>query len=469
MEPFLYSNSMTSSSVSNFLGWDFYILLAIIIFGITYLAGFSYFYLMQLRTKWSEANLRFIILALDIPKANEQSPKATENMFSYLGGAHGGVTFFEKWFEGKFQVSFSYELISLEGYTQFLIRCPIEFRNLVETSVYSQYPDAEIIEVDDYVDNLPHRFPDEEYDIWGTEFMLAKPNPYPIKLYREFEYISGPSETQFKDPMALLMDLYSSLGLGEYVYLQIIIVPIGFDWIEESEKEAAKILGRKPAYKKDMSDRFVEVMGEVSEFIYPLWGDIEEKPRQEEKQPTMMDLTPKQKKQIEAVQEKASKLAFEVKIRAVYIAKKEVFHKAKVANGLVGYMKQFTALDLNNLMPDIKGTLTKTSYFSKKQRLIIKKNNIIRNYINRDDFAGSRSSILNIEELATLWHFPIEASVKGPLIKKAPGRKADAPSSLPVSEGKQELISEDLNFKFDEDKKEESKEINIPENLPFID
>lgn len=454
--------------VSNFSVWDFFILIAIIVFGITYVVAFSYFYLMHLRSKWAESNLRFIVLAIDVPKANEQSPKATENMFTYLSGAHSTPTFFEKWFEGKFQLSFSYEVISLEGYSQFLIRTPIEFRNLLETSVYSQYPDAEIIEVDDYVNNLPHRFPDEEYDVWGTEFMLARPNPYPIKMYREFEHISGPSETQFKDPMAILLDLYSSLGPGEQLWFQMILTPIGFDWIKESEKEVAKVLGRKPAYKEDISDKFIKAMGEASEFIYPLWGDIEEKPKKEERQPSMMELTPKQKKQVEAIEDKASKLAFEVKIRAVYIAKKEVLNRSKVASGLVGYMKQFIALDLNNLMPDIKYTLTKTTYFSKASRLLTKKNNIVRNYVDRDNYAGSRSSILNIEELATLWHFPIEASVRAPMIQKAPGRKADAPSTLPVLEDNKEEESDDFNIMFEGKKTEETTK-SVPENLPFID
>jgi hypothetical protein len=38
---------------------------------------------------------------------------------------------------------------------------------------------------------------------------------------------------------------------------------------------------------------------------------------------------------------------------------------------------------------------------------------------------------MNIEELATLWHFPAEASVQSSLLQKAPGRKAEAPASLP--------------------------------------
>ncbi|RLC36000.1 hypothetical protein DRH27_05950, partial [Candidatus Falkowbacteria bacterium] len=49
--------------------------------------------------------------------------------------------------------------------------------------------------------------------------------------------------------------------------------------------------------------------------------------------------------------------------------------------------------------------------------------------------------IYNIEELATLWHFPVEASVKAPLIQKAPGRKAEPPMSLPVGK---ETVGEEL-------------------------
>ena len=195
--------------------WVFFINIGWILIAVVLLYGISLIYLQKIRSQWAAKNLKYIILAIDVPKGNEQSPKAAENMFTYLSGAHGSVNFFEKWFEGKFQASFSYEIVSLEGYTQFLVRLPIEFRNLIETSVYSQYPDAEISEVDDYVETVPHRFPDEEYDVWGSEFVQAKSWPFPIKLYQEFEHKFGESETQFKDPMASLMDLCSSLREGE--------------------------------------------------------------------------------------------------------------------------------------------------------------------------------------------------------------------------------------------------------------
>lgn len=463
--------------------WEFFINFGWIVLASIYIYAFLILYLGYIRAKWANENLRFVLLAIDIPKSNIQSPKATENMFTYLAGAHGTSNFFEKWFEGQFQVSFSYEIVSLEGYTQFLIRTPTKFRKLVETSVYSQYSEAEITEVEDYVDAVPSKFPDEEYDVWGSEFVLANNWVYPIKMYTEFEDKSSPSEIMFKDNMAALMDLNSSLGPGEYFWFQIIVIPTGFDWVKESEKEIDKVIGRKSKTKKDLSDYLVEGMGEASEIVYELWRDIEDKPK-EERQPSLLELTPKQKKQIEAIQYKSSKLAFEAKIRVVYIAKKEVMDKAKVANGFVGYVKQFSALDLNAIKPDLKFTMTKTAYFSKKSRLIKRKNNIVRNYINRHDFSGKSPFILNIEELATLWHFPIEASVKAPLIQKAPGRKSDAPSDLPLSEDFTTKPLDDFEFESDvagkddelineDEKNETERELSndnsdVPENLPFV-
>ena len=149
----------------------------------------------------------------------------------------------------------------------------------------------------------------------------------------------------------------------------------------------------------------------------------------------MLDLTPKEKERVEGVHMKATKLGFNTKIRVVYMAKKEILDKAKVFSGFVGYIKQFGALDKNSFKPDLKFTMTKTVYFMKDSRLIKKKRNLFNNYIHRST-NGRDMFLLNIEELATLWHFPVEANVKAPLIQKAPGRKADAPASLPIIEEK---------------------------------
>jgi hypothetical protein len=447
--------------------WRFFIYFGWMILAILFLHGVLQVWLMKKREQWT-STVTYTLLAIDIPRGNEQTLKAVENIFTYLSGAHGSINFFEKWFEGKVQLSFSLEIASIEGYTQFIIRTPEKFRNLVESAVYSQYPDAEISEIDDYVSDVPHKYPDGEYDVWGSEYIYANNHMLPIKVYSKFEHLLGPSETQFKDPSASLIDLCSSLGPGEQFWYQIIVVPIGFDWMDEGDELVDQILQKKKIGKKGLFMQFLEWLGELSEVFYAIWGDIERKDEEvKETGLSMMELTPKQKHQVEAVHDKISKLGFKVKVRTVYVSRIEDMNKSKVANGFVGYMKQFASLDLNNLKPDVKYTMTKAEYFRKNKHITRKKNNIINNYVNRDAVAGTKPGIMNIEELATLWHFPVEASVQSSLLQKAPGRKAEAPAGLPqeieagIESNEPDFLSEvqengDKKYNLDEvlDKKE---------------
>ncbi len=430
--------------------WTFFTNFAWPFFGLIFVIGVRDLYLSWLRGKWSMTH-KFSLLAIDIPRGNEQSPKAVENMFTYLGGAHGSISFFEKWFEGLYQKSFSFEIISIGGSTQFLVRTPSEWRSLVESAVYSQYPDAEIFEVEDYVNNVPHEIPNDEYDFWGSEFIQGAPEVYPIKCYREFEDLTGPKETQFKDPMASFMDLCASMNQDEQFWFQLIVIPIDFKWVKKSEKEIDKLLGRKPKPHQSLFSKFLVGLGEASESIYPIWGEVGPD-KKEDKPKTLLDLTPGEKEKVEAIQLKASKLGFDVKIRVIYMAKKEAMNRAKAVSGFVGYIKQFLSLNLNNLKPELKKTATKTAYFNKKSRLIQKKRRIFDAYINRSDWIGATAGVFNIEELATLWHFPLEAVSKSATLQRVPGKKANAPSMLPLDTDIPGSSGEFLNFFSDEEK-----------------
>jgi hypothetical protein len=458
---------------------------------ITFLWGAFKLWIFYRQGQWAGKNAKYTLLAIDIPRGNEQSPKAVENLFAYLAGAHGSINLIEKYWEGKFQLSFSFETISIGGYTQFLIRTPIIFRDLVESAVYAQYPDAEITEVDDYT--APYkgiRFPNDKYDIWGTEFVLQNGNAYPIKTYEEFEHQMGEPETHFRDPMAALMDLCSSLMPGENLWYQILVIPIGFDWMGELDKEVSKILGEKAKGAKNIltqgADAALAIISEFSKAILPS-GEVEKK-KDDKKDDAlkMMNLKPKQKKRVEGIENKSGKVAFKFKIRMVYFSEKEVMNKSKVVNGFVGYIKQFTAIDLNSFKPDMDKTATSAAYLFRGSHLNTKKNKIFHNYLKREVTAGRMPGLLNVEELATIWHFPNEAVVKAPLIQKAPGRKAEPPMTLPqgeamISEEKVEpLFLNELQSDIDKEpasastEKEESVETEEdnkglpPDNLPFV-
>ncbi|MFH0892005.1 MAG: hypothetical protein V1867_04450 [Candidatus Falkowbacteria bacterium] len=433
--------SLDLSPIYDFLSLpaDVFLLRLIILFGwipicVIILFSIKEIWMHYINIKWGSEQ-KFTLLAIDIPRGNAQSPKAVENIFTYLAGAQQSLNLIEKYWIGKFQLSFSLEIVGIDGYTQFLIYTPVIFRDLVESAIYSQYPDAEITEVNDYTQEAPKRFPDEEYDIWGAEFIQVKSPAYPIKLYEEFIHLFGEPEEQFKDPMASLMDLYSSLKSGEQIWFQIIITPIDFSWTAMSDGEVGKILGEKK--KADgLIDKTIKLLTDslwsMGEIIYKT-GATEVKKKEDESL-KMFNLKPKERKQIESIQLKSAKVGFGSKMRFIYLSKKEIMNKPKALNGFVGYMKQFAALDLNNLKPDTKVTGTSAQYFFTGLRLKWKKNKIMSYYVSRDGFSGKSPGILNIEELATIWHFPVEAVVKAPLIQKTPGRKAEPPMSLPLVE-----------------------------------
>lgn len=412
--------------------------------------GILHIWLHHRRHLWGSKQ-KYILLAIDIPRNNAQSPRAVENMFIYFAGAHGTLSLIEKWWEGKYQLNFSFEIVSIGGYIQFLIHTPASFRNLVETAVYSQYPDAEIYQVEDYVTPVPDRYPDDEYDLWGAEFIQCANPVLPIRTYPEFEHKMGELEVQWKDPLASLMDLMSSLQKGEQLWYQIILVPIGEEWKKEREKFIAKILKEKlPTSKANNAvDSLLKWMGDFSEQIYSIWGDIEDKKKDSDPL-KMMNLKPYQKTQIEAADMKTNKLGFDVSIRAVYVSRKEVMNKAKAVNGFVGYIKQFNTNDLNSLKPDMKVTATSATYFFTKKRIINKKNKIMYAYKSRSDTLGRKPWVMNVEELATLWHFPIDAVVKAPLVQRASARRVEPPMSLPFgSDVKKNLITKEPIFEED--------------------
>lgn len=402
---------------------------------IVMLHGLLQVWLHERRLAW-EHHQKFILLAIDVPKNNVQSLMAVENMFTYFAGGHGTFTLIEKWWEGKVQLGFSFEIVSVGGYIQFLVRAPVHFRDLVESAIFSQYPDVEIYEVEDYTALAPKSFPDDEYDIWGSEFIQTAPEILPIKTWPAFEHDFGEKEVKYRDPMSALMDLMSSLRKGEQLWYQIVVVPTGNEWTAHAAHYIDELLGKSHGATagNNLVDTILKWMTVVSEMVYKLWEHIEDKHDDKGSEKKFPELAPGPKAKIEAAEMKASKIGFEVTIRAIYLSRKEVMNKPKVVNGFVGYIKQFAANNLNGLKPDGKMTMTSASYFFTKRRILHRKNNIMYGYKHRSDLIGRPPWIMNVEELATLWHFPLDAVTKAPLIQRSAGRRIEPPMSLPIDD-----------------------------------
>lgn len=372
---------------------------------------------------------KYVLLAIDIPALNVQTPKAVEQMFAQLAGAFYDPDLKDKLKDGYKQRWFSFEIISIEGYIQFLVWTEDAFRDLVEAVVYAQYPDAEVVEVEDYVGAAPDAYPNDTHDIWISDFGLAEDNAYPIRSYREFEHAIS-KDTVLKDPMGTFLESFSRLGPGEQMWFQILVEPIGNSWKEDAIHKIKEVIGEKAAPHGDTildhmlraPQKFLEALGDE---VFS--REASEAHGHEEKAgpPNQLQyLTPGMGKLVEAMEAKIGKLGFKTKIRGLYLAKKAVFNPRRGINALVGAINQYNIPSANSLVPTYGGT-TNSRKNLKRKKLLMKA------YKKRKISAGGKPCILNIEELATIWHFPM-SHVKTPLVQKAASKQAEPPSGLPV-------------------------------------
>jgi len=387
-----------------------------------------------------QSDFKWILLAIDVPKENLQTPRAVENVFSHLAGAHETRDLIEKYYYAQYQRWFSMEIVSIEGYVQFLIRAEKKHIDLTEAAIYAQYPNAEITPVEDYMENYPHHYPDKDWDCWGVEFQHVKEYIFPIRTYIDFEH-KLEKEGNFKDPMAVLMEQFTHIGRGEMAAIQIICQPINQKWKEKGFKHAREVMGREDEAKASWIEKIIgspfKLLIWITEEIFGMVGEEEEKSKAD--QWLAFKLTPGERAGLEALEEKCSKVGWGVKIRGIYVARKEVFQKSKVHFGMVGYFKQFTNEGSNGIKPDYKGTGTTAHYIFKDVRKNWRKNHIFHAFKARSDWRGRLPTILNVEELATIWHFPM-AYIAAPSLRKAEVKRVEAPVGLPIVETEEEAM-----------------------------
>ena len=379
----------------------------------------------------------WVLLAIDMPQLNIQTPKAVEQLFSHLAGALALPNLANTFRQGFKQKWFSLEIVSIEGYIQFLIRTEVSFRDLVEAAVFAQYPQAEITEVEDYTKEFPNKFPDTTYDMWGSDFGLAESFAYPIRTYMEFEHSSA-EENILKDPMGTFLESFTRIDHGEQVWFQILLEPTDNSWKEKVIKKIKDMVGEMVSLsgvKKTSGwvDLFTGVPSKaLTEIVNQLAGNTAASAdsviKKKEAGSKLSQLTPGQKKLLEAMENKITKIGFKTKLRAVYIARKEVFKPERSVNALFGAINQFNIPSANSIVP--KSTIS-TNYFWKGSRGERRQTLMMSAYKKRKMKSGGNPFIFNIEELATIWHFPM-SSVKTPLLQKTEFKKAEPPSGLPM-------------------------------------
>lgn len=367
------------------------------------------------------ASLEWTLLEIRIPSEVNKSPKGMEQVFASIYGVFlAPVRWQDKLFKGKVPDWFSFEISGTGGEIHFYVRTQKVYRNLVESQIYAQYPDAELIEVEDYASALPAFLPNEEYDLWGGELIFSKEDPYPIRTYPDFEEKStGPEAAKRIDPVASLAETISTLEYKEHIAIQLLIRPAGDDWVKKGQSVVDKLMGKKSKPKEDWLAKAVFGIDALLPGGAPA--------KKEEKKEQQEQLSPGKQDVLKAVERSFTKLGFESGIRLIYIFPKGNFHKTHLA-AMNGAFKQFASPALNSFKFN-KGTTPPIRGFRYKQKAYARK--VIMYDAFRDRSFVQKPIILTTEELATVYHFP-DVTVKSPLLPRVEAKKGEPPAGLPV-------------------------------------
>jgi len=386
------------------------------------------------RNELWDAKQKRILLEIRIPRDNLKPIRAMELVFTGLWQIYADPSWIELWWDGQELLSYSFDIVSVDGTPHFYIRCYKSAKGLIETHIYSQFPEAEITEVEDYVKKVPQDIPNKEWDLWGTDYKLTNKSCYPIKTHTDFETEREAKEEKRTDPMSALLEGMGSLKKGEQIWVQIRAKPILIEipWVKEGKEEINNLVYRKKSPKPTSI---------IEGVIAILMGNL---PKKEEKKdemiPPEMKLTPGEREVVAGIERKISKFGYQVGIRYIYLAKKDVMVRPNLRLPM-SYFTNF-GTNTNALIPDGK-TVTKVRkkwydpFWFPQRRLYLQKRKTFRKYINRLPYnfpLPGGTFVLNTEELATLWHFPSKILTPASQVPRVEAKKGEAPLELPVED-----------------------------------
>jgi len=237
--------------------------------------------------------------------------------------------------------------------------------------------------------------------VYSSEMTLTASEMLPVKTFQNFEV----------DPLAGITGALAKLeSTGEEVWIQILTRPIADEWHKASDYW---IKGIKKGRSSSLG---TEGFSWISGVLRAFWT-----PPEASKGSTSMpkELSDRDKTRISEAEKKATKLGYQVKIRLVYLGDSTVNARLRM-QAIVGTFKQFNSTNLN-------GFKMSNASFIKEELAAYRSRSFVDN-----------GYILNIEELASVFHLP-HTNVETPNVVWASSKTAEPPSKLPIITGNREI------------------------------
>ena len=399
----------------------------------------------------------WVLLELKIPREIKQTARAMEQIYTTIHALRNSASDQqEKYWDGEVPLWFSFEAVSVGGEIHFYVYIPQIRRNHIEAALYFSYPDIEITEVpreEDYIHRLPptaKELYEKGYRLFGNELILAKKpmktdsGVYPIRTYLDFE---APVEEKEVDPVGHLVETLARLKPQENLWIQVLIRPKVDNFItafSEAGNEEISEIKKKARYLRDEAGVILK-----DDTGYPL----------------LTLPSPGETEAMKAIDRKISKPAFDCVVRYMYTAPREIFSSSFGRRSILSVMNQYASESLNKFGHNVKAwTLAKIWYrpwIFPARRGAARRAWLWEKYRRREMYPDSKTeailkmklfhwgfdpwkatnTVLNTEELATIYHMPTVLTLTGPLIKRVEARRGGPPAGLPIygEEGEEDL------------------------------
>lgn len=368
---------------------------------------------LHYRTKIS-VSFRNVVLLVTVPKeaaekAKERGPvtvqmiqegiAAAEAFFATIAGlrAQRGIWY---WLTGRTDY-FSFEIVADKGLISFYVVVPKHMQQYVEQQIRATYPEAFIEEVPDYNIFTPTGV------ILGGYLTFHRPHFFPIKTYKKMEV----------DAMSALTNVLSKMEKNEGAAIQFTMRSAKKEWRRFGIKVAREMQQGKKLDEAMLAATGSPLMRVLREVGKAIKGPSKKKPEEEMMKPKeeIYRLSPMEEEMVKGLEEKASKAGVDVNIRVVVGAASRERAKMHLEN-ITNTFTQYNIYEYGN-------SFVRVIPAGRQLR------KLIHNFIHRG-FDEKRKIVLNSEEMASLFHFPLPWT-ETPNIRWLLAKKAPPPVNMP--------------------------------------
>lgn len=332
----------------------------------------------HLKTSTNEVVKDKVVLSLAVPRNNDKSPLAAEQLFSSLHGI--GLN------KPKAIDHFSMEIAAGSYGIFFIVVVNKQYRTFFENQIYAQYPEAQIGIVNDYCDALDK----SPGVVQVAELTLSKESYLPLRTFQSFDV----------DPLAGITGAISKLPPGQEIFVQLVTRPVNDDWQKAGKEHLAKLKA-----KAGDKDGAAATANDTSD-----------------------------KDTIRLIESKNSKVGFQFVIRIMAKSQDAMTSLRLIQETTAAYSQYRTAV-FNSLgtpkqpkgrFVQLKNSLRQLFLGKRLGEQIGQIDKFKQRYL--DEFT---SAIINTEEYASLYHLP-NRSVETPNISWTRSKSLEYPLNIPT-------------------------------------